>query len=140
MSSQINITNRLSVQDEGVTVTTNAKNLNFVGAGVTATSVNDNVTLTITDGGVTSVGLSMPSAFTVTNSPIITSGTIGVTGAGTTAQYIRGDGTLDTFPTVLPSSQIIQDVKLGEEIPTGYAVYVFTADGTNIIVKKAKER
>jgi len=137
MSSQINITNRLSVQDEGVTVTTNAKNLNFVGAGVTATSVNDNVTLTITDGGVTSVGLSMPSAFTVTNSPIITSGTIGVTGAGTTAQYIRGDGTLDTFPTVLPSSQIIQDVKLGEAIPTGYAVYVFTADGTNIIVKKA---
>jgi hypothetical protein len=98
MSSQINITNRLSVQDEGVTVTTNAKNLNFVGAGVTATSVNEDVTVTITDGGVTSVGLSMPSAFTVTNSPIITSGTIGVSGAGTTAQYIRGDGSLANFP------------------------------------------
>jgi hypothetical protein len=98
MSSNINITNRLSVQDESVTVTTNAKNLNFVGAGVTATSVNDDVTVTITDGGVTSVGLSMPSAFTVTNSPIITSGVIGVTGAGTTAQYIRGDGSLANFP------------------------------------------
>jgi hypothetical protein len=98
MSSNINITNRLSVQDESVTVTTNAKNLNFVGAGVTATSVNDDVTVTITDGGVTSVGLSMPSAFTVTNSPIITSGVIGVTGTGTVSQYVRGDGTLANFP------------------------------------------
>ena len=51
------------------------------------------------DGTVTSVGLTMPSAFTVSNSPITGSGTIGVTGAGTTAQYVRGDGTLATFPS-----------------------------------------
>ena len=55
---------------------------------------------TITSGTVTSVGLSMPSAFTVGSSPITTSGTIAVTGAGVTSQYIRGDGTLDTFPTI----------------------------------------
>jgi len=48
--------------------------------------------------GVTSVGLSMPSAFSVTNSPVTTSGNISVTGAGTTAQYIRGDGSLADFP------------------------------------------
>jgi hypothetical protein len=48
---------------------------------------------------VTSVGLTMPSAFTVTNSPITTSGTIGVTGAGTASQYVRGDGQLANFPT-----------------------------------------
>jgi hypothetical protein len=48
---------------------------------------------------VTSVGLTMPSAFTVTNSPITTSGTIGVTGAGTASQYVRGDGVLGDFPT-----------------------------------------
>jgi hypothetical protein len=48
---------------------------------------------------VTSVGLTMPSAFTVTNSPITTSGTIGVTGAGTASQYVRGDGVLANFPT-----------------------------------------
>jgi hypothetical protein len=41
----------------------------------------------------------MPSAFTVTNSPITTSGTIGVTGAGTASQYVRGDGVLGDFPT-----------------------------------------
>ena len=37
-------------------------------------------------GTVTSVGLSMPSAFTVTNSPITSSGTIVVTGAGRVSQ------------------------------------------------------
>jgi len=51
------------------------------------------------DLGVTSVGLSMPSAFSVTNSPITGTGNISVTGAGTTAQYIRGDGSLADFPT-----------------------------------------
>ena len=50
-------------------------------------------------GTVSSVGLSMPSAFTVTNSPITSSGTLAVTGAGTTSQYIRGDGSLATYGT-----------------------------------------
>ena len=44
-----------------------------------------------------SVGLSMPSAFTVTNSPVTSIGTLTVTGAGTTAQYVRGDGSLATY-------------------------------------------
>ena len=48
---------------------------------------------------VTSVGLSMPVAFTVSNSPITSTGTIAVTGAGTAAQYIRGDGQLATLPS-----------------------------------------
>jgi hypothetical protein len=50
-------------------------------------------------GTVTSVALSMPSAFTVTGSPITTSGTFSVSGAGTSAQYIRGNGTLATTDT-----------------------------------------
>lgn len=45
-----------------------------------------------------SVGLTMPSAFTVSNSPLTANGTIGVAGAGTVAQYIRGDGSLADFP------------------------------------------
>lgn len=55
-------------------------------------------------GGLGSVGLSMPSAFTVTNSPLTSSGTLTVTGAGTTAQYIRGDGTLATFPSAISTA------------------------------------
>ena len=50
--------------------------------------------------GVTSVGLSMPAAFTVTNSPITQSGTLTVTGAGTAAQYINGLGNLVLLSTL----------------------------------------
>ena len=49
-------------------------------------------------GTVTSVGLSMPSAFTVSNSPVTSAGTLTVVGAGTASQYVRGDGTLGDFP------------------------------------------
>jgi hypothetical protein len=45
-----------------------------------------------------SVGLTMPSAYTVTGSPT-SNGTIAVTGAGLASQYVRGDGQLATFPT-----------------------------------------
>jgi hypothetical protein len=48
-------------------------------------------------GTVTSVDLTMPSAFAVTGNPITTSGTLAVTGAGTTSQYVRGDGSLATY-------------------------------------------
>jgi len=50
-------------------------------------------------GTVTSVGLSMPIAFTVSNSPVTSSGTLTVVGAGTASQYVRGDGTLGDFPS-----------------------------------------
>ena len=50
-------------------------------------------------GTVTSVALTAPSAFTVTGSPITTSGTIAIGGAGTASQYVRGDGQLADFPT-----------------------------------------
>jgi len=54
---------------------------------------------TLTNGTVTSVGLTMPAAFSVANSPVTTSGTLAVTGAGTVSQYVRGDGSLANFPS-----------------------------------------
>ncbi len=54
----------------------------------------------IGEGAVTSVGLTMPSAFTVTNSPITSSGDIAVTGSGLASQYVRGDGSLASFPDI----------------------------------------
>ena len=66
-----------------------------VGSGLTLSAG----TLSASGGGtVTSVGLSMPSAFNVANSPITSAGTLAVTGAGTVSQYVRGDGTLANFP------------------------------------------
>lgn len=85
-------------------------------------------------GTVTSVGLSMPSAFSVASSPVTGSGTLTVTGAGTTAQYIDGTGALQTFPTTLPSTNVQHQVKAGVAINKGQAVYVTSADGTNMIV------
>jgi len=60
------------------------------------------------NGTVSSVGLTMPSAFTVSSSPVTTTGTIAVTGAGTTGQYIRGDGSLATFSPGTMSSWILE--------------------------------
>ncbi len=57
------------------------------------------ITASWTDLGLTSVGVSMPSAFNVANSPLTSNGTIAITGAGTASQYIRGDGTLAVLPT-----------------------------------------
>ena len=85
--------------------------------------------------------------------------------AGTISQYIRGDGTLATFPTLpggLPiggtagqilskidatdynthwidnfATQTKNEVKLGQTLAKGAAVYVSSADGTNIIVSAA---
>jgi hypothetical protein len=56
-------------------------------------------TISAGSGTVTSVGLTVPSAFNVTPSTITTSGTFAITGAGVTSQYVRGDGTLANFPT-----------------------------------------
>jgi hypothetical protein len=53
-------------------------------------------------GTVTSVALTMPSAFAVTGSPVTSAGTLAVTASGTSAQYVRGDGQLATTPTALP--------------------------------------
>lgn len=59
-------------------------------------------------GTVTSVGLTVPSpanaAFTVTGSPVTTSGTLAIGANGTSSQYVDGTGALQTMPTGLPPS------------------------------------
>jgi hypothetical protein len=94
--------------------------------GVTITSPTNNQVLKYngtqwvnssdTDTGLTSVGLSMPSAFSVANSPLTANGTLSVTGAGTTAQYVRGDGSLATLPSLtgfVPYTGATANVDLG---------------------------
>ena len=54
-------------------------------------------------GTVTSVGLDMPSAFNVINSPITSSGTIGVKGAGSATEFIDGTGSLQPLSSIVPS-------------------------------------
>jgi len=103
----------LGVTSVGITLGTTGTNINVTGSPVTSSG---NITINIPTASATnrgalsstdwstfnnklsSVGLTMPSAFVVSNSPLTANGTIAVTGAGTVAQYVRGDGSLADFP------------------------------------------
>jgi hypothetical protein len=93
----------ISIEDDIAALQTDvALKANTADLGATAFSndYNDLDNLpTLPTGTVTSVGLTMPSAFSVANSPITSSGDIAVTGAGVVSQYVRGDGSLANFPT-----------------------------------------
>jgi ribosomal protein L35AE/L33A len=90
--------------------------------------------------GLTSVGLSMPAAFSVSGSPLTSNGTISVTGSGTTAQYIRGDGTLATFPTITSeSTKLIREVynNSGATLTKGTVIYINGGQGNLPTIAKA---
>ena len=92
------------------------------------------------DTGLTSVGLTMPTAFTVNNSPLTSNGTIGVVANGTGAQYIKGDGTLGTFPTTIDQSlTLIREVynRTGATLTKGTVVYIDGGQGNLPTVTKA---
>ena len=76
---------------------TNAGTLAFAFAGTNLQYVNGAGNLTTFPTLISSIGLSMPSAFSVSNSPLTANGTIAVTGAGNASQYIRGDGSLAAY-------------------------------------------
>jgi hypothetical protein len=104
-----------------------AYNRSIISAAVTGTTTKtltlneqDGNTITASwtdlDTGLTSVGVSMPSAFSVANSPLTANGTIAVTGAGTSLQYIDGTGALQTFPGLtgfVPYTGATTNVNLG---------------------------
>lgn len=92
----------------GSPITTNGTlQLNFLG-NASQYVRGDGTLATLPPGGgsVTSVGLSMPAAFTVVGSPVTTSGTLAVSAAGNASQYIRGDGQLATFPAIPPATTV----------------------------------
>jgi hypothetical protein len=94
---------------------------------------------TITSGTVTSVGLTMPTAFSVANSPVTSSGTLAVTGAGDTTQYLAGDGSLVAFPIAGQSGTLVREVRnvTGATLTKGTVVYINGASGNKPTVAKA---
>ena len=74
-------------------------------------------------GTVTSVALTLPTpsnpAFSVTGSPITSSGTFAIAANGTTSQVVLGDGSLASIETVrgLPISMYLQESYLGSTGP-----------------------
>ena len=87
---------------------TSGNTVDFVGTGTTTVSRSTRtITINSADqyvGTVTSVSQTHGgNAFTVGGSPITSSGTLAITMAGTSSQYIDGAGDLTTFPSI-PSS------------------------------------
>jgi len=84
----------VAVLEEGTSITSGVKSLNFVGSGVTATTSGDNVTVTVAGGGgsgtVTSVAATVPAFLSVAGSPITTSGTLAITLSGTALPIANG--------------------------------------------------
>ena len=89
--------------------------------------------------GLTSVGMVVPSGFSVSPSTLTSSGTFTITGAGTTSQYIDGTGALQTFPTLLNSDKLIHIVRnnSGATISKGTIVYINGALGNKPTIAKA---
>jgi hypothetical protein len=101
----------VAVLEEGTSITSGVKSLNFVGSGVTATTSGDNVTVTVAGGGsgtVTSVAATVPSFLSVTGSPVTTSGTLAIALASTPTdgQLLIGNGTGFSYANLTAGSNI----------------------------------
>jgi hypothetical protein len=82
----------VAILDEGTSITSGVKKINFVGATVTATNSGDDVTVNVSagTGTVTSVAATVPSFLSVAGSPITTSGTLAITLSGTALPIANG--------------------------------------------------
>lgn len=78
-------------------------------------------------GTVTSIGISMPSAFTVSNSPVTTSGTIAITAGGLSTEYIQGNGAAANFNSASRNA-----ISLTTTGTSGAATYSSTTGVLNI--------
>jgi hypothetical protein len=134
LSNQADLQAALNLKQNNITLTT-------TGTSGAATLVGATLNIpNYTDTGLTSVGLAMPEAFTVSGSPLTSNGTITVTANGTGAQYIKGDGTLATFPTTINQSlSLIREVynSTGATLTKGTVVYINGGQGNLPTVTKA---
>lgn len=106
-----------------------AMSVNGVSAGATG-----NIVIPTGTGTVTSVGVTVPSAFNVAGSPITTSGTIAITGAGLPSQYVRGDGSLADFPTAIGGGSSVSYYLNGGTGQGTFSGITFFELGRNAIV------
>ncbi len=96
---------------------TGAGTFNIAGAGTSSQVILGDLTLgTLTSGTVTSVALTESgNALTITGSPITGSGTLNISGAGSSSQVILGDLTLATLPTgTIGGSSTANQVSFGD--------------------------
>ena len=82
----------IAIKDEGSSITSSVKTINFVGATVTATNSGDDVTVNVSagTGTVTSVAATVPTFLSVTGSPVTTTGTLAISLSGTALPVANG--------------------------------------------------
>lgn len=82
----------VGIKDEGSSISTGVKNINFVGATVTATASGDDVTVNVSagTGTVTSVAATVPAFLSVAGSPVTTTGTLAISLSGTALPVANG--------------------------------------------------
>ena len=95
----------IAIKDEGTSITSAVKNINFVGATVTATNSGDDVTVNVSagTGTVTSVAASGGTGISVSGSPITTTGTLTITNTAPDQTVVltagTGISTSGTYPS-----------------------------------------
>ena len=114
------------------------------GGTTTISGTYPNFTISSADqyvGTVTSVGITESSAaLSITGSPVTTSGNINIGFAGSPTQYVAGDGSLVTFPTIVTQAQnLVAEVynNTGATLTKGTIVYINGGHGNLPTVTKA---
>jgi len=113
------------------------------GQVLTKTSATNYATTWSTNGAgtVTSVGITESvAALSITGSPVTSSGNINIGFAGTSAQYVAGDGSLVTFPTSFDEAKrLVTQVtnRSGATMTKGTIVYINGAQGNLPTIAKA---
>jgi hypothetical protein len=114
------------------------------GGTTTITGTYPNFTISSADqyvGTVTSIGITESvAALSITGSPVTTSGNINIGFAGSPTQYVAGDGSLVTFPTIVTQAQnLVAEVynNTGATLTKGTIVYINGGQGNLPTVTKA---
>jgi hypothetical protein len=98
----------VGIKDEGSSISTGVKNINFVGATVTATNSGDDVTVNVSagTGTVTSVAATAGTGISVSGSPITTTGTLTITNTAPDQTVALTQGGTTTITGTYPNFTI----------------------------------
>lgn len=124
MSTEINIRKRIDIQEEGVSITPDVSSINFIGAGVTTSTVGDNVTVNVQGSvGATAYYLNQ----TVTQAPYKEFSSIPTLAAEQTIATVVGAGATAT----IQSFQTPSGVPNTTNIPAGLWQFYLHFSGTS---------
>jgi hypothetical protein len=118
------------------------------GGTTTITGTYPNFTISSADqyvGTVTSIGITESvAALSITGSPVTTSGNINIGFAGASSQYVAGDGSLVTFPSIpsisglVPYTGATQNVDLGTHSLTAADLVINHVSGSGVAASITK--